>query len=86
MNLKENEIDNKLKEILSKELLISKKNINPNSSSKNIKNWDSLKHMLIINIIESKFDIYFENEDIVKMNDFVSIKNILLKYLNLRNS
>jgi len=79
------EIDNRLKKILSTELLVNKKKINSNSSSKNIANWDSLRHMSVINAIESEFSIYFENEDIVEMSNFDSIKNKTIKYLKRKN-
>ena len=54
------------------------KDITNNSSMKNIEKWDSLNHIGLISAIEEKFDLQFNDEEIVKMTNYkLIIKNIL---------
>jgi acyl carrier protein len=49
-------------------------NVNIESSSDNIKNWDSLNHMNLILSLEEEFNISFDSDQIIKMT---SVKEIL---------
>ena len=55
--------------------------IRHNSSMKNIEKWDSLNHIGLINEIEEKFNLQFNDEDIVKMINF---KIIINKIINIK--
>ena len=46
------------------------------------KNWDSLKHMNLILALEDEFDLKFKNSEIIQMDNFVSILQILSSKLN----
>jgi len=67
-------IVNKIHEIVSEVLNIDKKEINNKSSSKNIKNWDSLANFNILISIEKKFSIKIKTQDYSKLN---SVKEII---------
>jgi acyl carrier protein len=43
--------------------------------------WDSLKHLQMIAMIEERFDIEIEMDDIIAMENFAKVKEILHKYL-----
>ena len=59
MNNSEN-IEKKLKKIFVETFNIKDKEININSSMKNIDKWDSLNHIGLINSIEQVFDLSFK--------------------------
>ncbi len=41
--------------------------INPETSAKDVANWDSMNHILLITEIESQFNISFEMDDLIEM-------------------
>ena len=43
--------------------------------------WDSLKHVEFLTEIEEQFGINIDIQDIMKMTDVLSIKQVLAKYL-----
>ena len=43
--------------------------------------WDSLKHLQMVAMIEERFDIEIEMDDIIAMENFAKVKEILHKYL-----
>ena len=72
------DVDNKLKKIFINVFQMQNKNVTNNSSMKNIEKWDSLNHIGLISAIEEKFDLQFNDEEIVKMTNYkLIIKNIL---------
>ena len=72
------DVDNKLKKIFINVFQMQNKDISNNSSMKNIEKWDSLNHIGLISAIEEKFDLQFNDEEIVKMINYkLIIKNIL---------
>jgi len=52
-------------------------NINLDSSSDNIDNWDSLKHMNLVLALEEEFEVQFESEEIMEMLNVGLIFEIL---------
>ena len=74
-------VDKKLKNIFINIFHMQNKDINNNSSMKNIEKWDSLNHIGLINEIEDKFNLQFNDEDIVKMTNF---KIIINKIINIK--
>ena len=74
-------VDKKLKNIFINIFHMQNKDINNNSSMKNIEKWDSLNHIGLINEIEEKFNLQFNDEDIVKMINF---KIIINKIINIK--
>lgn len=49
---------------------ISIDDINDDSSPDNIENWDSLRHMNLITVLEEEFDIRLNDEQITEMMNF----------------
>ena len=72
------DVDTTLKKIFINVFQMQNKDITNNSSMKNIEKWDSLNHIGLISAIEEKFDLQFNDEEIVKMINYkLIIKNIL---------
>ena len=72
------DVDKKLKNIFINIFQMENKDIDNNSSMKNIEKWDSLNHIGLINEIEEKFNLHFNDEDIVKMTNFKIIINKII--------
>ena len=72
------DVDKKLKNIFINIFQMKNKDIDNNSSMKNIEKWDSLNHIGLINEIEEKFNLHFNDEDIVKMTNFKIIINKII--------
>ena len=72
-------LDEKLKDILSKVLLIDKQQISDELSRKTVKEWDSMAHLMIVSEIESVFDVTMEDEDIMEIQTVADIKKTLEK-------
>ena len=56
--------------------------ISMNSSSDNIKNWDSLKHMNLIVALEEEFNVVFKEDDIPEMQSVEKILNSISEALD----
>lgn len=56
--------------------------IDINTDSDDVAEWTSLKHVLILNEIESVFDITFDFEDILELS---TVKEIVDKITELKN-
>ncbi|WP_406649874.1 hypothetical protein [Marinoscillum sp.] len=48
--------------------------ISENSTSENVANWDSLRHMNLIVALEEEFSIEFEEEEFIDLMSFSKIK------------
>jgi len=57
--------------------------IDKNSSSENIAEWNSLKHIQIINEVEVQFGISFDIDDIL---DLTTVHDIANKIFELKNA
>jgi acyl carrier protein len=55
------------------------------SSSENIAEWDSLKHILIINEVEKKFNLNFDIDDILDLQTVADIVNKIFELKNENN-
>lgn len=49
-------------------------------SYRQIKNWDSLAHMVLIAEIEDKFDVLLDTDDVIDLSSFEKCLLILSKY------
>ena len=76
------DLDNKLKKIFINVFQMRNINITNKSSMKNIEKWDSLNHIGLINEIEEKFNLHFNDEEIVQMTNYKIIINKILNYKN----
>ena len=49
-------------------------------SYRQIKNWDSLAHMVLVSEIEDKFDVLLDTDDVIDLSSFEKCLSILAKY------
>ena len=75
--MKINEIEKKLKKIMSIVFTIDESKIDTNTSNQNVEAWDSLKHLSLILAIEDEFNIRFTNKETTLINDFKTIVDII---------
>ncbi len=71
--------DEKLKDILEKVLLIDESKISDGMSRKNVKEWDSMAHLMLVSEIESAFEVTMDDDDIMEIQTVGDIKKILKK-------
>lgn len=73
---------NKIKIIMASVFEIPVEDINDDSSTNSIENWDSLRHMNLITVLEEEFGIRFNDEQIIEMLNFEQVINNTNKVLN----
>lgn len=71
--------DKKLKDILAKILLIDETKISDSMSRKNVKEWDSMAHLMLVSELESAFEVTMDDEDIMEIQTVADIKKTLKK-------
>lgn len=70
-------MEDKIKQIMSNIFRIIEDEINEESSTENIENWDSLNHINLIISIEEQFAVSISEDEMVEMTIFNNIKRIL---------
>ncbi|WP_224483121.1 acyl carrier protein [Robertkochia aurantiaca] len=70
--------------VFERALSIDKSRVTPHLGYKEIPEWDSISHMILINEIETTFEISIPSDQMVEMNSFSNIllfldKNLLKK-------
>ncbi len=70
-------LEEKIKEVISKEFGIDMSDISNDFSQENTQNWDSLRHLNMIVELESVFELEFEPEEISVMYDLSSISKLV---------
>ena len=73
----DNNIEDRIKNVLSVVFEIPIQEINDESSQDTILSWDSLKHMNMVVILEEEFEIEFNDNEILEMKNFILIKEII---------
>jgi acyl carrier protein len=76
-------MEEQIKQILANVIGIEISLINENTSSENVKEWDSLKHMNLVIALENELDIRLSNKEIVKIRNFKEIVSCVEKKLKL---
>jgi len=71
--------EKKLEEIVAKVLLVDKANINDKMSRKDMEEWDSMAHLMLVSEIESAFGIVMSDDDIMEIETFSDLKKTLRK-------
>ena len=71
--------DEKLEDILAKVLLIDETKISDGMSRKNVKEWDSMAHLMLVSEIESAFEVTMDDDDIMEIQTVGDIKKTLKK-------
>jgi acyl carrier protein len=74
-----NKLEEQIKNLIKK--FFKQKNIDENSSINNIKNWDSLNHVNLINLIEQKYSIKVSFLEMVNISSVKDIIKIVKKKL-----
>jgi len=73
----ENNIEDRIKNVMSAVFEIPIQEINDQSSSDKIASWDSLKHMNLVISLEEEFNMQFSENEILEMINFILIKEII---------
>ena len=73
------QINNKIKEIMSSVFNVDINTINDGSSPETIETWDSMQHMNLIVALEEEFGITFTDDQIGEMLDFKSTVDAVLQ-------
>ncbi|NHJ40160.1 MAG: acyl carrier protein [Asgard group archaeon] len=76
------ELKEKLYETINKVLLIDKEKITDNLTMKDVEEWDSMAHLMIVSELEQTFEIILEDDDIIAMTSIGNILSILSKYIS----
>jgi len=71
--------DEKLKNIVAKVLLIDETKISDGMSRKNVKEWDSMAHLMLMSEIEAAFEVTMGDDDIMEIQTVGDIKKTLKK-------
>ena len=74
-------MNEKLTEVFSKSLGISKEQVNDDLRYGDAVEWDSVAHMTLIAAIEDAYDIMIDAEDVIDMSSFPKAIQIVAKYL-----
>jgi acyl carrier protein len=74
-------IENRIKNVVGAALSVPIDDINENSSADNIGNWDSLKQINLVLALEEEFQIEFSDDEIMNMNQYSKIANAIKKKL-----
>ena len=69
--------EKRLKEILTKVLLLDDSEINDELSQDDVEEWDSLAHLMLINEVESAFQVTFGDEDVLSIRTIGDLKRAL---------
>lgn len=74
-----NQNEKRLKEIFAKVFLVDQNEVNDKLARKDLKEWDSMGHLMLISEIESTFNVFINDEDITKIKTLGDIKKVLRK-------
>jgi acyl carrier protein len=74
-------MNEKLTEVFSKSLGISKEQVNDDLRYADAVEWDSVAHMTLIAAIEEAYNIMMDAEDVIDMSSFPKAIQIVAKYL-----
>jgi acyl carrier protein len=75
-------MENRIKELMSVVLETDLSFIDDNASPETIENWDSLKHMNLISVLEEEFNITFSDDEILEMLSYKLILRNIKEKLN----
>lgn len=76
----------KIKKIFCDVLSVAESEVDDETSYNSFEPWDSLKHLEIVAKLEENFGIEIEMDDIVAMETFGKIREIVQKYLDKKIS
>lgn len=70
-----------IKKIFCEILGVDESEVDDSTAYNSFRPWDSLKHLQLVSTFEDEFDIEFEIDDIIAMENFGLVKEIIAKYL-----
>ena len=70
-------MDKKLIGVLANVFRLRESEVQPNLKKEDIGNWDSLRQMDLVTSLEREFEVILELEDIIRINSFQDIDEIL---------
>ncbi len=73
--------ENIVRKIFSEVLGIPEADVTDTLAYNSCVQWDSLKHLQIIAMLEDHFTIEIDMDDIIAMENYAKVKEILRKYL-----
>ena len=73
-------MSNKLYSIISKVMDVPESEINDQSSPENIESWDSLSLYMLIDDIETEFNVKFILEEILEIKNVGDFKKLLVNH------
>ena len=73
--------ENTIKNIFCEVLGISATDVTDTLAYNSCVQWDSLKHLQIVAMLEETFKIEIDMDDIIAMENYARVKEILRKYL-----
>lgn len=71
--------EKRLKEIFAKIFLKDENEIDDKLSRKDVEEWDSMGHLMLITEIESAYGVFISDEDMTKIKTVGDIKHLLKK-------
>jgi acyl carrier protein len=75
------DIDERIEDIVSLVLLLDKDKISDDLRRKDYEPWDSMAHLLLISEVESRFEIFFDDDEVVDIWTVGDLKKILASKL-----
>jgi acyl carrier protein len=72
--------ENTIKNIFCEVIGIPEESVTDALAYNSCEQWDSLKHLQMVAMFEERFDIEIEMDDIIAMETFGKVKEILRKY------
>ena len=72
----------RIKAIFSRVIGIPEAAVTDETAYNSCEAWDSLKHLEMVAAFESEFGIEMEMDDIIAMENFRKVKEIVLRYLS----
>ncbi|MDE4907334.1 acyl carrier protein [Methanogenium marinum] len=76
-----NESERTIKEIFCTVMGAEEFEVNDETAYNSFDKWDSLKHLQLVSEYEDHFDLEFQMDDIIAMENFGLIKEIIHKYM-----
>lgn len=70
-----------IKRIFCEVLGVNESDVDDSTSYNSFRPWDSLKHLQLISTYEDEFDIEFEMDDVIAMENFGLVKEIVTRYI-----
>jgi acyl carrier protein len=72
----------KIKRIFCEVLGVETSEVDDSTAYNSFAPWDSLKHLQLVAMYEDEFDIEFDMDDIIAMENFGLVKEIVSKYIH----